>query len=354
MKKDILYPLRCLHGLMADGPERLRSRQAFLRKIRRERRQYPGTVLLVMTPEHGNLGDHAIAWAAGKLLEEAGFHCLEIPQDELTRLWQQGNLSAMNGLPIAINGGGNIGSLWPDVEMMMEQIAEENPKSPLVILPNTAVFEDSPEGQAIQTRACRVFGNHRNLTIYAREKTSFETMQNLFPRVKLAPDLVLSLKWEKPETLREGCILCLRSDREKTRTESQELEIRRQAENCFGSRIRELDMVSDRSFIPTEEHQSCVLQQMEAFAGAELVITDRLHAMILCAVTGTPCIVLASRSPKIRGCYQWISGLDYIKLAEIGEIEKKFSEIPRGRHSFAVPELQEAFENLKEDLKTLL
>ena len=54
--------------------------------------------------------------------------------------------------------------------------------------------------------------------------------------------------------------------------------------------------------------------KLREFAASELVITDRLHGMIFAAVTETPCIVLNSRSHKIRGCYEWLKKLGYIRF----------------------------------------
>jgi pyruvyl transferase EpsI len=53
------------------------------------------------------------------------------------------------------------------------------------------------------------------------------------------------------------------------------------------------------------------------FSMSKLVITDRLHGMIFCVITGTPCIVLPNSNHKIRGTYHdWLSNLNYIKLVE--------------------------------------
>ena len=67
----------------------------------------------------------------------------------------------------------------------------------------------------------------------------------------------------------------------------------------------------------------------DEFRHARLVITDRLHGMIFAVITGTPCIVIDSKSPKVRGCYEWIKQLDYIKFIDSAEdIEKTFRQIP--------------------------
>jgi exopolysaccharide biosynthesis predicted pyruvyltransferase EpsI len=51
-------------------------------------------------------------------------------------------------------------------------------------------------------------------------------------------------------------------------------------------------------------------------ASKEVIITDRLHCMVLCALVGTPCIALDNISAKISGVYTWINELSYIEVIE--------------------------------------
>ena len=54
------------------------------------------------------------------------------------------------------------------------------------------------------------------------------------------------------------------------------------------------------------------------------MITDRLHGMVFCAITGTPCIVLSNNHHKVKGTYEWIKHLDYIKyVTDIAEVMKQ-------------------------------
>ena len=62
---------------------------------------------------------------------------------------------------------------------------------------------------------------------------------------------------------------------------------------------------------------------MQEFADSELVITDRLHGMVFAALTGTPCIVFSNYNHKVKGTYDWISYLPYIKYVESLEEAKK-------------------------------
>ena len=81
-----------------------------------------------------------------------------------------------------------------------------------------------------------------------------------------------------------------------------------------------------------------IQKKLEEFASARMVITDRLHGMIFAAITQTPCIVLDSLSHKLRGCYEWLSELDYIRFVDnIDELQQVMDEL-----SNVVPEYDQA------------
>ena len=66
----------------------------------------------------------------------------------------------------------------------------------------------------------------------------------------------------------------------------------------------------------------------------ELVITDRLHGMIFCAITGTPCIVFSNYNHKVKGSVEWFKHLDYIKyLDEVSETEDVIKEIMKVKNT---------------------
>ena len=68
MPKDLLFPLRKLHGNLYENRQAKIAANTLSKRIRGVD---AGTVFLVMTPEHGNLGDHLIcgcsAYACGRL-----------------------------------------------------------------------------------------------------------------------------------------------------------------------------------------------------------------------------------------------------------------------------------------------
>ena len=344
--KDILYPLRRLHSAMYEAKLCRERRKLYKRQFNNN----PKTVFLVLTPEHGNMGDHAIAKAEAELIKDIGFNYVEITGRQLYEMRKRKALGIMNGLPILINGGGNLGTLWMDVEQIERAIMEQNPRSRIVILPNTIFYEDSDWGRKQFEESKKIYNRHKNLYLYARENTSFSVMREAYRHVKLIPDMVLYLNQCRAGSERHGCLLCLRSDCEKTRTEEQEQVVRQQAAELFGEAVEMTDMIVEGT-VPVERREQVLEEKFNQFRGAELVITDRLHGMIFCAITGTPCLVIDSKSPKVRGCYEWIKNLDYIRFVDDPlQIAEEYRKIPSGEHMYDNSHLMPYYEELKKDI----
>ena len=341
--KDILYPLRVLHGRIHEWKE---SKWPIY-KLRIEN---PKAVFLVFTPEHGNLGDHAIAQA-----EKTWLDSLDLPYIEVTgktlRTWEKQNtLNGMNGRTIFIHGGGYMGTIWPESERILLKLVSQNPGSNILALPNTFYYEQSEFGINELEKAINLYNSHRHLKIYARESVSFRAMNQVLEHAGIAPDMVLRMNKCMRGVIREGCILCLRSDREKTRSEEMETSIIRQAHALFGEHIKHLDMIVPHE-IPISERDVELEKQYDAFRHAELVITDRLHGMIFCAITGTPCIVINSKSPKVRGCYEWINDLPYIRFCEdVNQISSIYRSIPKKEWTYDETRLLPRYKELEADI----
>ena len=354
MAKDILYPLRRLHGQMHEARIRAELRLKYRNQFRAMRKKNPKTVFLVLTPEHGNLGDHAIAYAETTMLKKHGIDYYEVSGNTLCEWKYQGILNLMNGFPILFQGGGYLGTLWFGSEERLREILKRTPKSPIILLPNTIFYEDSDWGRVEFKKSKELYNDHCNLYLYAREHTSYEVMRKAYRNVKLIPDMVLSLDRQGIKQKREGCLLCLRGDCEKTRTEKQEQMIRQQAADLFGANVTDTDMVVGER-IAIEERESALKAKFAEFSAAELVITDRLHGMIFCAVTGTPCIVVDSKSPKVRGCYEWIKDLDYIRFVDdVSQIAEEYRRIPQTEHVYDNSHLKHYYEELAQDILSSL
>ncbi len=353
MTKDILYPLRWLHGWLYEKKLKFLQRRKIRKQFCSEFAKNSKTVFLLMTPEHGNLGDHAIVKAENDILTACGINYMEVTSRKLSEMMSENNMDLFNGFPILITGGGNLGTLWMDVEELEREIIAKNPKSPIIILPNTVFYEDSEWGREELCKSVQIYNRHKHLTIYAREQTSYEFMRSIYKDVKLIPDMVLLIKEDDGFAERKGCLLCMRKDRERTLSDAQESIIYQQVGELFGSDVTVTDMVVS-GWVPVAQREEVLQAKFDEFLGAELVVTDRLHGMIFCAITGTPCVVVNSKSPKVRGCYEWIKHLDYIRFAENPEdIIKEYHLIPKGQHHYDNSHLKHYYQILAEDIQNI-
>ena len=273
------------------------------------------TVILIFTPTHTNLGDHAIALAEFELLKKNHIDYVEITYKELMLLRELKKLGVLNKRTILFSGGGYLGTLWLSCELLSREIVSANPKSRIVFFPNTIFYENNKDGQHELLNSVKIYNRHNNLTFFAREKTSYYFMKEKYNDVRLCPDMVFSLDKQMPETIREGCLLCLRNDLEKTLNDKDKKDIIEQVEHSFNKNYHFTDMHSEMIFDICE--RSKVLdEKYNEFRSSKIVITDRLHGMIFSAITATPCIVIDSKSPKIKGCYEWIKDLNYIRFCD--------------------------------------
>lgn len=93
--------------------------------------------------------------------------------------------------------------------------------------------------------------------------------------------------------------------------------------NC----INRTDMKSKIN-VKGKERKMVIIEKIKQFSKYEIVITDRLHGMIFAAITGTPCIALSNYNYKVKGTYEWIKDLGYIKFTDdINEIPDLIQEL---------------------------
>lgn len=347
MEKDILYPLRRLHGCIFEMQkkwENAKALKAQLSKVDCE------TAFFVLSPTHGNMGDHAIAEAVARLLDEMKIRYVEVTTAQLSLLRKFGYLSVMDEHLILVNGGGNLGTLWPAAEELFRKLIQKNPRASIICLPNTIYYENTEYGKRELEKSRRIYNAHPHLTLCAREKISYELMQRIYKNVLLIPDMALSLNHCTEEQKRNGCMLCLRSDREKTITAEAEAELTMRVEELFEENYRRSDMNIGRP-VALCDRAATLEEKYAEFRTAELVITDRLHGMIFAAITGTPCIVINSKSPKVRGCYEWIRELEYIKFADgVEQIPTLYRQVQRKCHVYDNEKMLPLYEELKQTI----
>ena len=281
--------------------------------------------ILIGTPTHGNLGDQAIVYAEHKFLEqfkdrknivEFSSQCYLKNKEFIKKIIAPQDW-------IIIDGGGSMGTLWIKNEYRFRDIIERFPKNRIFIFPQTAYFAEDAVGMAELKKSVDIYSDHKNLVIFCRDKATYSFVQKEFSNNSsyYMPDMVLSIQEtvEEPEE-RDGVLICLRGDKERItdRTLAENIEHLMKKRNIAVKRTSTIIYDYVDSFNRLKELQ----KKWDEFAHAKLVITDRLHAMIFCAITQTPCIALDNVSHKVKGGYEWIKTLPYIMFNETGTISE--------------------------------
>ena len=292
-------------------------------------------VIVTLGADYGNLGDVAITYAQKEYLKNKypDYEVIELPISKtFTHLKALKKVCSSEDIITTI-GGGNMGDLYGDLEYSRQFIIKKFPKNKIISFPQTIDFSETKEGNKKLKRAIKVYSHHKNLTIVARENLSYEIMKKVYSKnnVVLSPDIVMSLNMIDPQFEREGITICLRDDKEKLIDSKKQSELISKLENTY-SNVQYYDTHIGINHIKDPQREEELLKIWMAFKKSKVVITDRLHGMIFCYITKTPCVVLPNNNHKVKGCFDWIKDCGYIKLCEhnntnqiIDSIKKMYS-----------------------------
>ncbi|MEH7115783.1 polysaccharide pyruvyl transferase family protein [Neobacillus niacini] len=270
-------------------------------------------ILVTIAADYGNLGDIAITHAQIKFLSKhfPNYKIIKVDVEDTYKLINLKKFIHSNDI-ITIIGGGNMGNLYENYENRRKFIIHLFPDNKIISFPQSIDFRT----ESSLNKSIKVYSKHQNLHIFAREAQSFELMKKCFKNnhIYLVPDIVLSLEMEESTYNREGIILCLRNDLEKKITNNQK-------ERLILSINKKYKAVTNYDTFIYNFTKESAAKELEsiffAFKKAKVVVTDRLHGMIFCAITKTPCLVLPNSNHKIAGTYKkWLDHLNYIIFVE--------------------------------------
>lgn len=283
-------------------------------------------IILMNTHSGINVGDQLITEGELVFFEQffPEYSIVELPADliyeDILYIKELVNLNDC----IAISGGGYMGSLWHYYgEDNVRSIIRTFPDNRIVIMPQSIFFEDSQYGRREYQISKEIYSSHRDLYICAREGKTYdlvEKMLNNRERVRLVPDMALILNRVK-DAKRDRVGVCIRCDKEGILPESSRDEVTA----SITSEIVFFDMLADR-YIGIQKRKTTVESYITMVARFKYVITDRLHCMILCVITGTPCIAFDNLTRKVSGVYEWILNNKYIHIANDIETVKELIE----------------------------
>lgn len=287
-------------------------------------------LIMLNTPLHGNLGDQALAYAE-ELYCERNFpnkKYIEIYGNFLDVVLWLLPYFIKKGDNICIHAGGYLGTLWLNEEKRVRKILCKFGKRSITIFPQTVFFDNNAEGNKELEISKKIYNDCLDLTVCTREAISYGFMKENFEKCKvlLMPDMVMALPRKEFPIKREGCLLCMRGDSERTCSNDEQEKIKSIIKKLF-KKVWYTDTVVNHN-VKKKDREKELNKKWEEFASAEVVITDRLHGMIFAAITETPCVVISSKSHKVEGCYEWIKDCEYVKMCNgIENINKRIQEV---------------------------
>ncbi len=296
-------------------------------------------------PDSFNSGDHAI-WLGEKALL-AALGIVPVYQCSVQTYAPATMAAALGQGAILLHGGGNFGDIYGLYHEFRLQVLRDFPHNDVVIFPQTAMFfSDTKLAQSVEA-----FAAHGKVTIAARDALSFHVLTRHFgnaARIVYASDAAFMLGVQPRQGSANFDVMWLnRTDREGVYSsviaEATGLRDLRDSEANLGVFDDGIEtnsvvavsganlLVSDwyclkiaggesaRKFQALDFDQRSrfwVSRAMRLLSAGRVVVTDRLHAHILCTLMGIPHVLLNNNYGKNFSFYEsWSRPLDICLLA---------------------------------------
>lgn len=317
-------------------------------------------VFILFAADYNNLGDLAITISQQKfLIDLIGKEYVIVKVNESdTYNWvhEIKRLPPENVL-ITLIGGGNNGSLYDFIETPRRFLLKYFKNYKIISFPQTICFENSEQAIAIRRAFTHVANKCKDLTLVAREKNSEQVYLDITnAHVLLTPDIVFSYeKYVNPGTGRSlnSVALILRDDKEKALNLSFQ-------DNLVSLVEENFDKVEYMDTCDVEYHEGNAQELLDKYLARlqtmSLVITDRLHGMILSYITKTPCIVFNNNNRKIESTYEtWLQGQDIVRLFDsenknLNDLKRLIDEM-KSQREYISGNLNEKFDVLREAVR---
>lgn len=273
------------------------------------------SIFLLGTPEYGNLGDQLIALAELELLKNyyGNDRVVEVTENEIRYDFKSIKKYIKSNSLLVFQGGGNISDVWMDQEKLREKVISTYPLNRSIIMPQTVYINNKNNEDSILKKY-----DNMNIIVCAREKNTYNMlMERKKCSAILCPDIALYL-WDYCKIYRKikdksGIGVCIRQDAESCKYIDAEVlcsNISNMGLECeYFSTVK-------NEYILASQRENEINKMLSYISRKKLIITDRLHAMIMSYLTGTPCIALANSNGKVEGCYEWISEAENVYFAK--------------------------------------
>jgi exopolysaccharide biosynthesis predicted pyruvyltransferase EpsI len=293
-------------------------------------------ICIIDPPGYANVGDSAI------FLGELAFLRRNFPAARID-FFDTGNYTPAcdryirGSSIILLQGGGNFGEIWPRHHAIRLDILDRFPGRPIVQFPQSISFST----QAGIDATARAIERQGNFTLLVRDRKSQAFAEKHFPCTTiLCPDMAFALGDMRREPASLDYMCLLRQDKEAVTDHSRLLEVLAdlggsmdvadwiEASNSrLGNRDKTLGRTWRRHPWTIGVTRSFAFRLRERYARervafglnllskGSMVITDRLHAHVLCCLLGVRHLLFDSMDGKASALYEaWTNSTQHARL----------------------------------------
>lgn len=274
------------------------KKPSFIAEIKKSRKTNSRIGFILSAVEYLNYGDLAIGEAI-KQYTSNYFKVIEISQNDTVKYFDKLKKMINYDDIIFLPGGGNMGDVWKYDENIRRNIIKSFPNNKIVIFPQSINYCDLESEYFLQS--VKIYNNNPFLTLCVRDVESLNKARSYYNNLNcvLIPDSVFLLNDVVNPESASKVALCFRDDKEQSASSiRKELEIIDVIEDLK----MPIELISTVSNGNTSllKRKDDVMAKIKEVASYKIVVTDRLHCIIFCALTGTPCIALNNANNKIK------------------------------------------------------
>jgi exopolysaccharide biosynthesis predicted pyruvyltransferase EpsI len=244
---------------------------------------------------------------------------------------------------ILLQGGGNFGEIWPRHHAIRMEILNRFPGKPIVQFPQSISFST----QAAIDATARAIERQGNFTLLVRDRKSQAFAERHFPcTTMLCPDMAFALGEIRRDPASLDFLCLLRRDKEVVTDHARLLRVLADLGGSLdvadwieapGSRLGRRDKALARtwrrfpwSIGPTRSFAFRLRERyarerlafgLNLLSRGSMVVTDRLHAHILCCLLGVRHLLFDSLDGKVAALYEaWTKGTRHARL--VGSVDQ--------------------------------
>jgi len=293
-------------------------------------------------PYHVNIGDTLIWHGTEHFLKRTGIKCLykascsTFSKKTMKKITRWREHSSCKKILILLQGGGNFGDLYKSYHDFRKEIIRDYPDNPIIILPQTLFYKDESKIKA----DVELFEKHKNLTICARDKKSYQIFKDNFKNeIIQVPDMAFCIpsdELKKNRSKQEARGLFLRrSDQEFNNIDYSEFivepnvdirdwpTVEKMNTNRFltlwlGRASRRIPVLFSKltDIYAINFLKTCMIKSGVKFVSRyNKIYTTRLHVAILCTLLEKPYVFFDNSYGKNSTFFEtWLNDLEEVKF----------------------------------------